>query len=257
MASLPAGSDFSFDNRKNFLYDSAPESPRGFNNYFYSATTSPNHQNSFSFIPDQHLKYDHQHGFDKKYDDNKPFAFTPGNDLNSILVSSADELFDGGKIKSCEPKHKKIIPSRMSFGRSNKICSEQFPIREDNVKDASSSSNSSFGWLYKKWKLKDLLFRNASEGHETNNKYDALRKIKNTDLKNSSSSTNSVSSRNKKNKDRAILSAHERHYKVNRAAAEEMKKRTYLPYKQNLMIGCMNLDAASISDPSKATLKIR
>ncbi|KAL8097067.1 hypothetical protein AgCh_030239 [Apium graveolens] len=184
--------------------------------------------------------------------------FIPGDYSNHILVSSADELIDGGMIKrTCEPKHKKIIQSRMSFSRSNKICSEHFPVRQENKDHTSSSWSSSFGWLYKKLKLKDLLSRNASEGHETSKKYDALKKLKNSDLKNSSSSTNSVSSRNRKNKEGAMLSAHERHYKVNREAAEEIKKRTYLPYKQNLMVGCINLDAASISDPSKETLKIR
>ncbi|KAL8097069.1 hypothetical protein AgCh_030241 [Apium graveolens] len=213
MVSSLAGSDFSFDNRNNFLYDSAPESPRGFNNYF-SAPTSPSNQISFSFIPDEHLKYDHHHGFDKKHDDHKPFMFIPGDYSNHILVSSADELIDGGMIKPCEPKHKKIIQSRMSFSRSNKICSEHFPVRQENKDDTSSSWSSSFGWLYKKLKLKDLLSRNASEGHETSKKYDALKKLKNSDLMNSSSSTNSVSSRNRKNKEGAMLSAHERHYKT-------------------------------------------
>lgn len=253
---LPAGSDFSFDSRNSSPYDSAPESPRGFNSYFFSAPSSPNYQESFSFTPDQHLNCDYHHGSDKKCDDNKAFAFIPGDGLNLIPVSSADELFYGGKIKPCEPKFKKIFQSRLSIGQNSKICSEHFTFREENVKDASSSSSSSFGWLHKKWKLKDLLFRSGSEGHETN-KYDVLRKSINDDVKNSSSITNLVLSRNKTNKERATLSAHERHYKVNRAAAEEMKKRTYLPYKQNLVIGCMNLDAASVSHPSRTTLKIR
>lgn len=237
MVPLPAGSDFSFDSRNSSPYDSAPESPRGFNSYFFSALSSPNYQESFSFTPDQHLNCDYHHGSDKKCDDNKAFAFIPGDGLNLIPVSSADE-----------PKFKKIFQSRLSIGQNSKICSEHFTFREENVKDASSSSSSSFGWLHKKWKLKDLLFRSGSEGHETN-KYDVLRKSIKDDVKNSSSTTNLVLSRNKTNKERATLSA--------RAAAKETKKRTYLPYKQNLVIGCMNLDAASVSHPSRTTLKIR
>lgn len=53
------------------------------------------------------------------------------------------------------------------------------------------------------------------------------------------------------------LSAHERHYKVKRAAAEEMRKRTYLPYKQNLMIGCVDLAAGGVSDSSRVAIRIR
>lgn len=142
----------------------------------------------------------------------------------------------------------------MCFGRNNKFGSEHFTIGIEYVEDSSSSSRSKFSWLHKKWKLKDLLFRNASEGHET--KYDFLRKIKNDDLKNLSTSTSSIPSTNNRNKEKAPLSAHERHYRVNRAAVEELKRRTYLPYKQNLKIGCMNNDVASVRDPSRATLKI-
>ncbi|KAL8097066.1 hypothetical protein AgCh_030240 [Apium graveolens] len=177
----------------------------------------------------------------------KPFVFIPGDRIDLIPVSSADELFDGGKIKPFEPQLQKIIQSSLSFGRSNKVHSEPFTTGKEHVKDSSSSSSLTFSWLHKKWKLKDLLFRNASEGHETNKKYDFLRKIKDDDSKNSS--------RNKKSKEKAPLSAHERHYRVNRAAAEELKRRTYLPYKQNLTIGCMNMDAAGVRVPSRTTIK--
>ncbi|KAL1811954.1 hypothetical protein ACET3Z_022019 [Daucus carota] len=198
------GSDFSFHSGNNSPYDSAPQSPKNFDSYFFSAPTTPNYQ---------HLNYDYHRGSDDKL-----FGFVPGHDSNLLPLSSAKKTQDSS---------------------------------------SSSSSRSSFGWLQKKWRLKDLLFRSASEASETN-KYDFLRKDKNGDLKNSSSSpSNSVFSGNKKNKEKATLSAHERHYKVNRAAAEEMRKRTYLPYKQNLMVGCMYVDAASVSDPSRATLKIR
>lgn len=56
------------------------------------------------------------------------------------------------------------------------------------------------------------------------------------DVRNSSfrstESSGSVSRR------RGPVSAHELHYTVNRAASEEMKKKTFLPYKQGLL-GCL------------------
>ncbi|KAK1358817.1 hypothetical protein POM88_043291 [Heracleum sosnowskyi] len=131
MESLPAGSDFSFCSGNNSPYDSPPESPRGFNNYFFSAPTSPNHQISFSFTPDQRMKSDYHRASDEKYDDNKPLTFIPGDHFNLIPVSSADELFDGGKIKPCETKHPKKIQSRqIRLGASLSLLSIEIKHHE-------------------------------------------------------------------------------------------------------------------------------
>ncbi|WOH04700.1 hypothetical protein DCAR_0624112 [Daucus carota subsp. sativus] len=162
-----------------------------------------------------------------KYRDSEAFTFSIRGDLNS---ASADELFDNGKIRSGEPIRKKIIAS---FGRNNKVCSEHSTVSKENAKELSSAG-SNVGWLEKKWKLK----------------YMFPKKLKEEDMKNSSAK--------KKKNERGVvaLSAHERHYKVKRAAAEEMRRRTFLPYKQNLMIGCVDFAAAGVSDPSRASIKV-
>lgn len=100
---------------------------------------------------------------------------------------------------------------------------------------------------YKKWKLKNLLlFRSASEGHKE--KYTLLKKSStNKDLKNWSfrSADNdgggSVGSRK--------MSAHEWHYTVNRSVAEEMKRKTYLPYKQGFF-GCLGFRVSGVHEIS-------
>lgn len=106
----------------------------------------------------------------------------------------------------------------------------------------SYSSFSSF-W-YKKWKIKDLLlFRSASESRATDKdqvkKHALLKKTRQDDVKNSSfRSTDSVGSVSSRRRSGPPISAHELHYTVNRAVSEEMKKRTFLPYKQGLL-GCL------------------
>lgn len=89
----------------------------------------------------------------------------------------------------------------------------------------------------RKWRLKDfLLFRSASEGRATDkhrfSNYAALFHKKPEDTKNSSfrSTDGSGSSRRK-----GRVSAHELHYTKNKAAAEDLKKKTFLPYKQGIL----------------------
>ncbi|XP_047146971.1 uncharacterized protein LOC124819488 [Vigna umbellata] len=115
----------------------------------------------------------------------------------------------------------------------------------ENISSFTSNSKSPFLAsisFTRKWKFRDfLLFRSASEGRTTNKnplkKYVIL--SKNEDVRNSSfrsaESSGSVSKR------RGPVSAHELHYTVNRAASEEMKKKTFLPYKQGLL-GCLGFN---------------
>lgn len=103
---------------------------------------------------------------------------------------------------------------------------------------------------YKKWKLKDLLlFRSASEGSRTTSCNDELtrfsvmsKKEGTEDVKNSSfRSTDSVGSARRRS---GPISAHEVHYTVNRAVSEEMRRKTFLPYKQGLL-GCLGFNAVA------------
>ncbi|RWW60709.1 hypothetical protein BHE74_00032301 [Ensete ventricosum] len=113
-----------------------------------------------------------------------------------------------------------------------------------------------------KWRLKDLLlFRSASEGRATGTrskdplrKYNLLspssssssnKKATTEDLKNSSfRSTDSSGSVRRRSCH--LTSSHEMHYAANRAASEELKKKTALPYRQNLF-GCLRFNPAVLS----------
>ncbi|CAL0313538.1 unnamed protein product [Lupinus luteus] len=202
--------DFNFYSNCSSPYFTAPSSPQRFGNLFSTATISPtrvstflNQLNNFSTthssssIP---FQWEQQPGV-PKYD---AFEFNFSGQLEPPSLSTADELFDGGKIKPLKP------PPRLHSGEG--ITSP----------------------------------RSASEGRATDKdplrNYDVLSKKATTkeDVKNSSfrstQSSGSVSRRR-----RRPVSAHELHYTMNRAASEEMKKKTSLPYKQGLL-GCMGFN---------------
>ncbi|MCL7049958.1 hypothetical protein MKW94_003617 [Papaver nudicaule] len=125
---------------------------------------------------------------------------------------------------------------------------EQQRQQEQDSKEKSDSTSSSSSLKgSRKWRIRDfLLFRSASEGRASDKdplrKYTALTR-KNEDDKNSSfrsiDSTSSSVSRRKGGG--GSVSAHEMHYKVNRAVIEESKKKTYLPYKPRLF-GCIGFN---------------
>ncbi|KAJ7967433.1 AR781, pheromone receptor-like protein [Quillaja saponaria] len=113
---------------------------------------------------------------------------------------------------------------------------------------SSFLSSISFTKGYRKWRLKDfLLFRSASEGRATDK--DPLRKFAVLSKKSSSaeedvknSSFRSTESSGSISRRRGPVSAHEYHYTVNRAVSEELKKKTFLPYRRGLL-GCLGFNS--------------
>ncbi|KAM3710474.1 hypothetical protein ACB098_01G033500 [Castanea mollissima] len=106
-----------------------------------------------------------------------------------------------------------------------------------SISAANSSSSSSKS--SKKWSLKDfLLFRSASEGRATDKdpfrKYSALYK-RHEDPKIASFRSTDNSGSVTGSKRRGPVSAHELHYTTNKAASEDLKKKTFLPYKQGIL----------------------
>ncbi|KAL7151108.1 hypothetical protein ABFS83_04G008900 [Erythranthe nasuta] len=131
---------------------------------------------------------------------------------------------------------------------------------------ASSSRSSSSGRNSKKWIfLKDLLHRSKSEGRAINTKERFWSTISFSPAKDKKKSSPSPvlspsSSRDETRSGRKVRaagkptngvwrrrvppSAHELHYTANRAQAEEMKKKTFLPYRQGLL-GCLGFSSKS------------
>ncbi|KAK7310390.1 hypothetical protein RJT34_07868 [Clitoria ternatea] len=279
--------EFNFDSNCSSPYITAPSSPQRFGNFFFSAPTSPtrgpnsslfnHHLNETNNNPRYSSVLDHNN--DPNEDD---FQFDFGAHLEKPSLS-ADELFDGGKIRplnsssskatspSRREKEKRVvaeeateeelaqqhkrassffIPSttqktsrKTSTGESNDVSPQRCNTK---ISESSSSflSSISFPRGYRKWRIKDfLLFRSASEGRASDKdplrRYTVLSKTAHEDVRNlsfrSTESSGSVSRR------RGPVSAHELHYTVNRAASEELKKKTLLPYKQGLL-GCLGFN---------------
>ncbi|KAE8719366.1 Serine carboxypeptidase-like 26 [Hibiscus syriacus] len=109
-----------------------------------------------------------------------------------------------------------------------------------------------------KWKLKDLLLlRSASEGRATGDesfRNFAVSYNKDAEDINNLSfrSTESVGSSSRR---RGRVSAHELHYTANRAISEEMRRKTFLPYRQGLL-GCLGFNPP-IHDFSRSIVSFR
>ncbi|KAE8708457.1 hypothetical protein F3Y22_tig00110339pilonHSYRG00079 [Hibiscus syriacus] len=265
VAPVPAV-DFNFDSTCSSPFMTAPSTPQRFGNFFLSAPTSPTHVSSL--YPNS--QWDETPRSNHHDDNGKDFEFNFSGPLERAFLS-ADELFDGGKIRpllkvhmssavssACNSVHKKrrsLSPLRACDFTLGQEEEEEDSSNSQKTVDSSASnhkssyvssilSSISFTKANRKWKLKDLfLFRSASEGRAASKdplrKYALLsRKDQSDDVRNASFrstvGTGSVSRR-------GAVSAHELHYTANRAVSEEMKKKTFLPYKQGLL-GCLGFN---------------
>ncbi|XP_059288915.1 uncharacterized protein LOC132042383 [Lycium ferocissimum] len=267
--------DFNFDSACTTPYISAPSSPQHFGTaFFFSAPTSPTRISAL-YGETNVTRYN-----DRDDDNADDFAFEfNGHELEkNIIISGADELFDGGKIKplfespispklrlkgkknAIEPiveakeRTQNSIRNNSSGSSRHKATRSLSPLRVSDLllideddesidQEKTESSVSSLISLWNSWKLKDLLlFRSASESRASSsteelNKYSLVKKIRREDVKKSSVL-------NSRRKMRRPISAHELHYKMKKEMLKDMKKKTFLPYKQGLLgwHGCTGLD---------------
>ncbi|KAJ1387919.1 hypothetical protein SESBI_39545 [Sesbania bispinosa] len=244
----PTSDHFDFNGAARFSpYLSAPSSPKRFGEFYLSAPTSPS----------------------RFYTEFDYFSASPSN-LYDWERKPAEELFHGGKIKPL--KEEELLESsrspllspnqpriRSPIRQGKKAILEAFSPRkkkesqvshytweeesqQSNKEDSvpvpvptepslsSTSSKSS-----RKWRLRDfLLFRSASEGRGSSKdpfrKYSVLYK-KPEEVKGSTVR----SSDNTRSRRKEQVSAHELHYARKKAETEDLKKRTFLPYKQGIL----------------------
>ncbi|KAL2504199.1 Protein of unknown function (DUF1645) [Abeliophyllum distichum] len=196
------------------------------------------------------------------------FAFDAGDESETASLT-AEELFDGGLIKPLKPprrfqrppgeqtsqkKHfisqiQPTLPGKNTINggfspRDKKLAAgKRIPVhergRETSINSYSSrtrsvsppSKNSSSSKGHKKsWRLKDIfLFRSASEGRAAAI-YQRYQDLKNSSFKAVDNPDSGTGSRR-----RGPVSAHELHYTINRAVSEDLKKKTFLPYKQGIL----------------------
>lgn len=154
----------------------------------------------------------------------------------------------------------------VSEPKQNKNGDEQEEEEEEEHSvSASSSRSSSAGRNSKRWLFLKEFLRSKSEGRSNNKFFWSTKKLvtsssssssNNPSTSTSSTSVNEVSSDAPKAKRATAASAkkapvngvvgkkktYEMHYTANRAQAEEMRKKTYLPYRQGLF-GCLGFSS--------------
>ncbi|KAL7117104.1 hypothetical protein ACP275_03G050300 [Erythranthe tilingii] len=206
--------------------------------------------------------------------DDDDFAFDVSEEWETASLPPADELFHGGVIKPLHeqpplprlqqlPAAARIKTEADSFtpaaaglqrGRerglkssSRRAARSLSPIRDhtqyqweeenkelpppppSNVCSALSATVK----VQRKWRLKDFfLFRSASEGRAAEK--DPLKRYTAALRHSSFRAIDSPGSRTGSRR-RGPVSAHELHYTMNRAVSEDLKKKTFLPYKQGIL----------------------
>ncbi|CAN6478565.1 unnamed protein product [Victoria cruziana] len=257
-------------------FTTAPSSPArrsGVGHFYFSAPTSPSRVHS-AVVPYLWDDLPDKPKTSVVRDDDDDFEFQFSGPLTRELpISTADELFHEGKIRPLlQLSESSIPPSPRSIGRTS-VDEGKRTTRGDNsdrFSAAMEESRTTIGrkergrrtrslsplrnGFYvcredpeglkpspskgsKRWSIKDLLFRSASEG----------RAKKSSDSKNSSFRSTEVASRGGSGR---RSSAHELHYAANRALSEELKKRTFLPYRRGVL-GCLGFGTGSFGGFAK------
>nr|XP_004498225.1 uncharacterized protein LOC101504168 [Cicer arietinum] len=178
-----------------------------------------------------------------------PSLFSHSN--SNSIIHQEDEAQQQNKLVGRE---RSSSFSKISMSTCDR--KKYFKISESEKSETSSSASTfstflssiSFSKGYRKWRFKDfLLFRSASEGRAIERdilrkKYTVLSKTTPyEDVVVGNSSFRSIENSGSVSKRRGPVSAHELHYKLNRAASEELKRKTMLPYKQGLL-GCLGFN---------------
>uniref|UniRef100_A0A7N0T1Q6 Uncharacterized protein n=1 Tax=Kalanchoe fedtschenkoi TaxID=63787 RepID=A0A7N0T1Q6_KALFE len=309
-----AAADFSFDSGCSTPYLSAPSSPARIPNFFHPDSQLPT-RSQFPHLPPINDAEPTSPACDERRrasGEEVDFAFDSGSGADGQESVFAEELFDEGKIRSLAKTEletpnksaaevKKMIDFSSSISQDHRSSSSSLPPRlahSHSCKGRAQVENRSFSpgketvsfWemfpflkLYRKWKLKDLLFRSKSESRSSreaeaievqNDAVVRTSSLKSVESFRSNRSRGSIcTSKSNRSPPRSVevtvgendavsmrswdsfrsnesggsnrrrrharsVSAHELHYTLNRTASEEMRRRTYLPYKQGLL-GCL------------------
>lgn len=259
--------DFDFTSSS---YATAPMTPKFMapaDNCYFSAPPSPTKPTDIIHDDD----HDHDHFDDDEFFISEDQDTINGVNRNSLATvpfaweekpgvpkSLYDFTFDVSGELTREKEMKTSMGERergrelLSSSRSRRTRSlppvirgfDQPPMAVNNIPPSSSTcttlSASGSGKGSKKWSFKDLfLFRSASDGRAMDRdplkKYSAIFRKHDEDLRNSSMRSDRSGGSGSVSKRRGRVSAHELHYTVNRAVSNDMKKKTFLPYKQGIL----------------------
>nr|XP_043637914.1 uncharacterized protein LOC122608908 [Erigeron canadensis] len=242
-------SHFNSSSHDRHYYASVPSSPTRLTELYceMDELLDSSHYKQNSCLATVPFIWEEKPGVSKTPDNNlleNDFSFDVSCPFSNDSSIPAEDLFHGGVIKTVHhPPHKLdrergrekgFSSSRLPSSKSRRTRSLS-PIGASNYRrEKQISANvmpvSTRAHLpdngTKRWSFKDMfLFRSASDGRASEK--DPLKKYS---TKNSCES-GSVSKRGRR------VSPHELHYNLNRVNLNEMKKKTFLPYKQGILGG--------------------
>ncbi|KAK1427388.1 hypothetical protein QVD17_16071 [Tagetes erecta] len=243
--------DFTFPSQADACYTSAPSSPTRLPELYCDfdklliAANDASRTTSLATVP---FAWEEKPGVPKTPIDvlEDDFSFDVSCHFDGESTPS-EYVFNYGIIKTVDPlpcgeergverergRERGVSTSRLPSSRSRRTrsmsplgCSDH--RRQQVVAPLSPAPSTESG--SKRWSLLDLLlFRSSSDGRAMDRdplkKYSANFRKYDQDIRNSGSLS----------KRRGRVSAHELHYNVNRAVSNDMKKKTYLPYKHGIL----------------------
>ncbi|KZV13755.1 hypothetical protein F511_45085 [Dorcoceras hygrometricum] len=189
-------------------------------------------------------------------------AFTRGRDLKSRAGSLRRRTRSMSPMRTPrsdeEAGHREIGTEEMIIRKHDEELDEEKGSSEtvSCASRSSSAGRSSKRWVF----LKEFLYRSKSEGRNNerpNNKFwSSISFSPVKDKKTAAHNKSKDQNQNPEVKKKVILkngvskrrvpspSPHELHYTANRAQSEEMRKKTFLPYRQGLL-GCLGFSSKS------------
>ncbi|KAK8651555.1 hypothetical protein V6N13_141154 [Hibiscus sabdariffa] len=258
-----------YDSTGSTPFVSAPSSPGpGPSNggFFYSAPASPMHFTTTSVAsmvssttqPSPPDNYTVPLGYEFDF---SARLGSSGSGLTGSMTS-ADELFLNGQIRPLKlPTHlerprvlaplldikpprgrtRSMSPLRhATFALNRDLCQKADSKNNGRISDTMSASSSD-GRSSKKWVfLKG--FKSSKSEERSNNNNNKEKKPWNKSNGVVQECKEKVSSKKKGGKRRVPPSPHELHYTANRAQAEEMRRKTFLPYRHGLL-GCLGFSS--------------
>ncbi|KAK4378858.1 hypothetical protein RND71_000720 [Anisodus tanguticus] len=167
------------------------------------------------------------------------------------------------ELEAVAVKEKKENEEIKQDDEENETSNETTPCPAGSSSRSSSVGRSSKRWVF----LKEFLYRSKSEGRNNTHKFwsgISFSPVKDKKIEKNSASDSANTSETKKGKQngntkegkkkpvngsvvgkrRVPPSPHELHYTTNRAQSEEMRKKTFLPYRQGLL-GCLGFSSKS------------
>ncbi|KAM7469952.1 hypothetical protein LguiA_008135 [Lonicera macranthoides] len=150
--------------------------------------------------------------------------------------------------RSLRGRTRSMSPLRTAYHEEETEIKEEIKQEEAPTR-STSAGRSSNRWVF----LKEFLYRSKSEGSNTSTgkklwssmSFSPIKDKKmGTSPANSSESPVDKAMSKKSRRRRLGLSAHELHYTANRAQAEDLRKKTFLPYKRGLL-GCLGFSSNS------------